>query len=259
MRRILASAVLAFIAVPAWAGLTYDFKSSTEGQGGGNLTGSAAIEGQNIRMEITDGDDVMFKDNSVVLSKNGGSTLVILDPKNKTYTELEVDQVFSALGSMMKSMGGMFKMSIKDPKVSVREAGDGGTIEGYPTRKYLIDSSYELAMKVMGMSRSTQIESQTEAWATDKIKPEFMTFVQQRGLRTGMADFDELISKQAAAIKGFPLKQVIRTKTTSGGKSQTSTTTMTISNIKEVNVPDSKFAVPAGYEKTEMPELPFGN
>lgn len=259
MKRLMIFAAAAALCVPLQAGMTYEFRSVTEGAGGSKLVGKAAIDGNRMRMEIIEGDNLIFKNDSVVISRDGGATLQLLDTKEKTYTEMRVDEIFGALGAAMKSMGGMVKMTVNNPTVNVREAGDGGTIEGYPTRKYLVDSSYELAIRVMGMSRKSQVESQTEAWVTDKIKPEFGTFIQQRGWKTGMEDFDKLIDQQASAMKGFPLKQIVRTKTTSGRNTESTTTTMTVTNIRETAVADSQFQIPAGYEKVETPSMnPFG-
>lgn len=259
MKRWFAAAAMAALALPASAGMTYEFRSTTEGGQASALVGRASIEGNKMRMEFSEGDDVMFKDGSVVISADGGATLAILDTREKTYTELRTDEIFSALGAMMKSMGGMFRMEIENPTVNVREAGAGEEIEGYATKKYVIDASYDMVIKVMGMTRKTSITSQTDAWVTNEIGREFSTFVQQRGLKTGMEDFDELIDQQANAIRGFPLRQVIRTTTTSGGRSETSTTTMTVTRIREQAIPASQFEIPAGYEEVEMPALPFGN
>lgn len=256
MRNLMTAVAITLIALPASAGMTYEFRSTTEGGQGSQLVGRAAIEGGKMRMEFAEGDDVMFKDGSVVISSDGGGTLTIIDPREKTYTEIRTEEIFSTLGAMMKSMGGMFRLEVENPSVDVRETGDGGTIEGYETRKYVIDSSYDLSMRVMGMTRRTTVQSQTEAWVTDDIDTEFATFIQQRGLKTGMEDFDRLIDQQANAMKGFPLKQIIRTTTTSGDRSDTSTTTMTVSNIREENVPASQFQVPAGYERVEAPTIP---
>lgn len=259
MRKILLTIAATLVSLPAFAGLTYEFRSTTEGAGGSNLIGTAAIEGTRMRMEIAEGDNVVFKNGSVVISSDMGSTMTILDPKEKTYTEFRVEEVFNALGSMMKSMGGMFKMTVENPSVQVRDAGDGGAIEGYPTRKYIIDSSYDMNMRVMGMSRKMNIKTETEAWTTDRFNQSFVSFVQQRGIKTGMPELDSLIDQQSKAMKGFPLKQVIRTTTTTGRKPQTTVTTMTISDIKEASVPDSRFEIPAGYTKTEAPVIPgFG-
>jgi predicted aspartyl protease len=63
-----------------------------------------------------------------------------------------------------------------------------------------------------------------------------------------------MIAKQSAAMKGFPLKQVMTTTTTAAnGKSQTNTTTLTIINIEKTKVADDQFEVPAGYKQVDSP------
>ena len=128
-KTILITALMLLTASSALAGMTYDFASRNE-KGKGTLTGSAAIEGEMMRLDFQEGDEVMFKDGSVMISRDGGKTFYILDPKKKEYYELDLNQLLSAAGSLLKSMGGMFKLSFENHKVNVTKAGDGGVIEG---------------------------------------------------------------------------------------------------------------------------------
>ncbi|HVR42807.1 MAG TPA: DUF4412 domain-containing protein [Thermoanaerobaculia bacterium] len=254
MKRILAPLVLLVLcAGPLAAGMKYQFESRTAGRGGTSLVGTASVEGSNMRLDITEGDDLLFKDRAVVLSRDGGKTMIILDPREKTWFELSIGDALQAMGSMMKSMGGMFQMSIDNQTVDVKEAGDGGTIEGYPTRKYEVRTTYDLNMRIMGMKSASNVDMTTETWATTAIDPGFSTFVQTRGLRTGMEDLDALIAAQTASVKGFPLKQVTTTKTTQGRKADTQVTTMTVTGIEKASIPASEFEVPADYSQTESP------
>lgn len=254
MKRFLSMFSLLLLCTGAlFAGVQYDFNSVTSGRGGATMSGTASVDGPRMRLDLAKGDGILFKDRSVVLSRDGGKTLVVLDPKEKTFYELELEQVFSAMGSVMKSMGGMFQMSVDNQKVDVQEAGDGGKLEGYPTRKYVINASYDLNMKIMGMKSSSRIESTTESWATDELSTDLVTFVQMKNLRTGIEGLDDLLAAQTAAVKGFPLKQVTTTKTTQGRKSDTQTTTVTIANVREASVPAAQFEVPGGYTEGESP------
>jgi hypothetical protein len=49
----------------------------------------------------------------VIISKDGGKTLLVLDTAKKTYYELRLEQLMSSMGNLMKSMGGVVKMSIE--------------------------------------------------------------------------------------------------------------------------------------------------
>jgi len=256
MKHVLSLLLLALVANSAHAGMVYDFKSLTEGKGGNELSGRAAIEGQNVRLEIDKGDGLVFKNDSVVLSSDGGGSFRILDPAQKTYYPFSVDELLGGLGNVVKSLGGMFQMDIENQKVNLTDAGTGPKIEGYPTRKYVMTSTYDMHMKIMGMKSSTKVKSRTEAWTTDQIGPEFMTFVQKKNLATGIEDLDKLLKAQATGIKGFPLKQVTRmTNTAPNGKATTNVTTMTITGVRKESVPAARFAIPAGYQEVEAPTL----
>ncbi|HVT44941.1 MAG TPA: DUF4412 domain-containing protein [Thermoanaerobaculia bacterium] len=252
MKRIALFVVLAAFSSALSAGVTYQFKSVTDGKGGA-LDGTAFVEGSRVRLDFRSGDGMVFQKGTIVLSDDGGKTMRILDPKNKTYYEFSLEEMVASLGGIVKGMGGLFKMDISNPDVKVADGGDGGTIEGYPTKKYLVDSSYDMNMTVMGMKRAMKISTRSESWTTDKLAGELMTFVQHRGLRTGIEDLDKLIAAQGAATKGFLLKQVSTTTTTQGGKAATSVTTTTVSNIETAPIPASRFEMPAGYRQGEAP------
>ena len=252
MKRFLFAVLLIAVAAAAEAGVSYKFSSKVD-KGAGSMVGMAEVEGSQMRLEVSQGDKVLFGDNSVILSRDGGETLIVLNPKDKTFYEIQLAEMFGAMGNVMKSMGGMFKMNIDNQKVTVKDAGDGGMVEGFPTTRYVTDASYDLVMEMMGRKMVTSITTQTETWSTDKLDRHYMTFVQQKGFRTGMEDLDRLIQAQSSEMKGFPLKQVTRTTSTQGKKSETSTTTVTISEIEEKKVPASRFEIPAGYQKTEGP------
>jgi hypothetical protein len=256
MKRLLILCITAALALPAAAALTYDFKIVTEGPGGSEMAGKAAVDGQNVRIDFTSGDDLIFKDNSVVISNDGGETLIVLDPKKKEYYELPLDEMFSALGSILKAVGPLVKISINNPKVTLRDAGPGGAIEGMPTKKYITDMSYDMNMRVMGMNNSSSVVTQTESWVTDQLSGG-LTFIQQKNLRTGIEDVDDLIKAQSTSMKGFPLKAVTTsTSTAKNGKSTTTKSTMTITNLaRSATVPADRFKVPAGYDEVDTPAI----
>lgn len=254
MKRIVSlAALLLLTAATLSAGLRYEFSNVTAGKGGAKMVGTAQVEGKNMRMDFTEGDKMLFQNGSVVLSHDGGKTLIITNPEEKTYFEMDLEEMLGAMGNMMKAMGGMFQMSFDNMTAEVVSSGDGGMVEGYPTTRSVIRTAYDMNMKIMGMKSSSHIESTTEVWATEKLGAEYATFVQQKGLKTGMKDIDKLIEAQSIGVKGFPLKQIVTMKTTQGKKTDSSTTTMTVTKLEKVNVPDSAFAIPAGYEKGESP------
>lgn len=253
MKRIAPWLAVVFVASTAWAGMTYRFSSVTSGRTGSSMAGTASVQNGAMRIDFTSGDGVMFKKGSIVISKDGGKTIYLIDPEKKEYYELKPEEIFASMGAMMKSMGANFKMSIDNQKLNVTKQGPGGPIEGYPTTKYLVDVAYDLNLDVMGMQMTSNVHTTSQMWVTDKISVDDITFIQQRGLKTGIEAFDKLVEANLSAVKGFPLKQIMKTKSTMHGRTQETTTTMTITNIKKREVPASSFEIPAGLTKTEMP------
>jgi hypothetical protein len=206
-----------------------------------------------MRMDITDGDNMLFKASSVVLSGDGGKTMFVLDAPNKNYYQLQLEQILGTSTAALKSINESIKISFDNPQASVRDGGNGGTLEGYPTRKFVLDASYDIVVDAMGQKMTTHMIMKTESWTTERLSSEFANFLQMRGLRTGVEGLDKLIVAQTAGVKGFPLKQVSTVRMTQGTNDMTMTTTALVSNIEKKSVNAAVFAMPAGFTKVDDP------
>src|SRR5581483_3589847 len=146
------------------------------------------------------------------------------------------------------------KINFANPNVKVTDAGDGGTIEGFPAHKYVLDASYDMNIDAMGQQMTTHITMNTESWTTDKLSAEMSSFLQMRGIHTGIELVDKLIDAQRGSMHGFPLKQVSTIRIgQGGGGDMTMITTATVSDIQQKNVDASVFNAPAGYTKVDDP------
>jgi len=146
------------------------------------------------------------------------------------------------------ALAGMVKMS--NEKVNVRDAGNGGTIEGYATQHKVVTASADMNISAQPM----HLEVTMESWTTDKVPTDAASFLQRRLGSTGFPMLDKLIAAQSEAVKGFPLRQVTRMKVGQGAGSlieMTSTTNVT--NVRKTNVAPSLFVVPADYKKIASP------
>ncbi len=241
------------LAAPLAAGVTYDIGSDSTGLRQMTIAGKVAVDGAHMRMDITNGDNILFKDNSVVLSDDGGKTMTVLDPATKNFYQLRLEDVLGSATSMLRNMGDMLKLSFVNPHVTVSDAGAGGIIEGFPTRKYVLDASYDIDIDAMGQKMTTHMVMNTQSWTTTQLSSEFSTFLQARGFRTGIDAIDTLIEAQTTAMKGMPLKQVSTITMNQGGGDTTMVTTSTVSNIVRKTIAPSEFVMPAGYAKVEDP------
>jgi hypothetical protein len=248
-------ALLGAFALPAFSATSYRYKAVTSGGRGSNMTARVEVDGKNLRMDLERGDGNLFRDGAVVYSSDGGATLIVTNPADKTWYSLRFDEILGGAGALLKSLGDMVRISFENQKVAVKDAGAGETLEGYPTRKSLLDTSYDMNIDAMGQKITTRMTVNTQSWTTDKISPDAMNFFQLRGLRTGIEGIDKLIDAQSAAMRGrFPLKQVTTVSVTRGKEAaMTTTTTATVSEISFKPIAATEFRVPSGYQKIDSP------
>ncbi|HEX9981780.1 MAG TPA: DUF4412 domain-containing protein [Thermoanaerobaculia bacterium] len=252
MKTFVTALILVLAAISSFAGVTYKLDSKTTGLASANITGTVKVEGTGMRMELASGDGVLFKNGSILTTKNGGKNILVTDPSTKTYYELDLQHLGGA-GPLLRQLGDSVKMTIENPKVTSRDAGDGGTIEGYATRKKVIDSSYDMVIEAMGQKMRMTTVTSSQLWVTDKLGADLVNIFQIRGFKTGLDEIDRLIEKQSAAVTGFPLKQLTTVKVVQNGNEMTSTTTINVSGLKETKLAPAEFELPAGFTKTESP------
>lgn len=251
MTRFLTAAVLTLLASPAFAGLTYKFQSVTTGLQKVALSGDVAVEKGEMRLDIASGDGTIFRSGTFALVRGGAPVIAVVDPNAKSYYELRLDQLLGGADSALRQLGG--NISVANPKVSVTDGGDGGTIEGYATRRKTIEGSYDMVIDAMGSTTTLRVTMKTESWITDRIGSEFANIFQLRGVRTGIESFDKLLDSQAGALDGFPLKQVSTVQVSQAAMQMSSTTTTTVTSIAQKAVPATHFTLPAGFTKTDNP------
>lgn len=252
MKRAIVILAIAF-APTAFAGLTYNVQSSTTGMRQVAISGKVTVDGPHMRMDIATGDKLLFNDNSIVLSSDGGKTMTVFDPSTKNYYEMRLDDVIGSATAALRNLPGGVKVSFDNPQVDVRDGGDGGTIEGFPTHKYVLDASYDVNIDAMGQKITSHLTMNTENWTTDQLSSEFSTFLQTKGLRTGVEALDLIIEKQSGMIKGMPIRQVSTIRVNQGGADITMVTTSSVNNVQRTTIDPSQFAMPAGYTKIDDP------
>ncbi|HUP45167.1 MAG TPA: hypothetical protein VM779_06610, partial [Thermoanaerobaculia bacterium] len=216
-RRLHLLTLLLWIAAPAFAGISYDFTSATTGLSNQTVTGTVRADGSSLRMDVGTGDGVLFQSGSFVVSTNGAQTMTVVDPRAKTFYQIDLSQMLGGAGSLQQQLGSDITIEVRDPRVSVSAAADAGSLEGFKVRKSAVRTAYEIAVSAFGQPVTVQIQVDSDVWWTDQISTDFTNFLQMRGLRTGLDAVDKLLATEAAQIKGFPLKQVTTTRFSFGG------------------------------------------
>jgi len=253
MKRICAVVVALACVSEVRAGIVYRFESVTEALTSHTFSGIVKADQGNVRIDVASGDGLLFGDGSVVLSSTGGRMVTVLDPSKKTFYDLDVENLLGRAVGALSQFRELVKVEAKNPRAAVRDAGNGGRIEGYPTRRSHVVSSFDLLMNMFGEKTPAHIDINTDVWSTDRLPAEFANVMQTSRLRTGIDVIDKLIESQTSSLHGFPLKQVTTTRVTTRGSTTTSTTASRVTSIRQATVAASEFAVPQGYRKVDNP------
>lgn len=250
----LAALTLAW-AAPLQAGIYYESVTTGE-KPRDSVRVKGWVEGAGAKIEFEDGmDQALMPKGSYLVTRDGGRTLFLVNPKEETYSRWDLEAMLQTFGQVMEAMGPMMNFSIDNPQVELLGREPGGTLVGLPTTRYRYHTQYDLNMKVMGMKRGNHIEMEQEIWATDAVDASGLGVWLRADRPTGFEGLDELLEAEMGKVQGFPLKTVTVTTTTNqkGNKSNTTRSTMEVTVLdRNRDVPASTFEVPAGYQETEM-------
>lgn len=257
-RTIFSILCLLALAVPAGAGIHYQATSSTQvpGQGEQRVLVDARVSGDKAKVEFRESGNPLFGKGSYLLTRDGGKTLLLVDPQERTYARLDLQAILSLTGGILQGMGPLLKVEFSDPKVEKLGEEDGGTVAGLPTRHVRYRTSYAMKMRVLGMGNESSVVSEQEVWSTGELAdPALGVWLRAEPLRTGNEQFDKLIAAEAVKVQGFPLKMVTTTTSTPRkGKPTVTKSSLEVTHLeRDVAVPDSTFELPQGYQETEMP------
>jgi hypothetical protein len=266
MRRIaLATATLLLLAaLPAAAGLRYESTTTTQAQqGGGTTSVEGWVSGEKAKIVFHDTNQPMTQPGMYLLTRDGGKTLYLVNPEEKTYAEWDLQAMLGMVGGLTGgALGPMLKVDFGTPKVEKLLEEDGGAVAGVPTRHTKFRTSYTMTVKVMGMGNATDVVTEQDLWTTDQLQDVGLGVWLRSAPRSGNAQLDKLIGAEMGKVSGFPLKSVsVSTSRNKKGRESVTRTTTEVTKLERRDVPDSTFAMPAGYTETQllpkgMPEQP---
>lgn len=251
LKHVVALAALLMLPSVAFAGLSYRFETTTTGLAARSMSGDVEVEAGRARVNIEHGDGAAFADHSFALSSGDGRLLTVVDPASRTYYEIDAGN-FGGGGALLAQLRSLLDLKVTGARATSRDLGAGPTLEGYPTRHYLLETSCGIAMtgeKGPAITYSTALES----WSTDRIPAAYATALLTRDLRSGLPEVDRLIAAQAPAAPGFPLKQVLTTRLVQNGNPIEVRAITTIRAIRSRPILASRFAIPPGFTKTQNP------
>jgi Domain of unknown function (DUF4412) len=252
------------VALPCSAGLHY--KASTRVHDATGKISETQVEGwvsgDKAKVEFVDASgpaNPFAQKGTYILTSNGGKDLYLVNPEEKSYAKWSLDGMMKLIGGMMNGLGPLLKIELGDPKVEKLLDEDGGEVAGASTRHLQYRTRYSMKVRVLGISSNSEVDSVEDLWLASKWTDAGLgVWLRADPPRTGNAGFDKLIDASRERGAGFPLKStIVSTTTQSKGKRQTVTRTTTeVTELKSASVPDSTFALPAGYSEVAPPAAP---
>lgn len=245
------------LAMPAHAGLHYTAVTKTEGaQGRGqDLQVEAWVEGANAKITFTESNNPMMSKGSYLLTEDGGKTIYLVNPEEKTYAAFDIGALLGTMGTMMNAMGPMLKISVSNQKVEKLAEEPGPAMLGHATTHYRFHTAYDVAVKVMMMGSTSHVDTTTDTWTTSELTDLGLgAWLRTNPPRTGNADIDGMIAHEITKdIHGVPLKVVTLSKNQDSKRGEsTTTTTMEVTTLEKQSVPADAFAMPKGYEQVDL-------
>lgn len=253
---LIAVVLLFAILVNTFAG--WEYTAVTRGEGTeqaaqANTTIKALVDGDRAKIELLNSSNPMMPAGTYMLASDGGRTIYLVNPQQKSYTKWDMNAMMDFAGGAMQMMG----ISFSQPVIEKLAEEKGPSLLGFPTRHYRFRTSYTMTMNFMGMKRSTETVMEEEVWATDQLKDAgFQAWLNQKPAKTGNAELDKMLEAEIGKkIQGLPLKRIVKqTQKESNGNTQTSTMTMEVTALSKKDVPAGVFDLPKGY--TEQPMFP---
>lgn len=255
--RFVMMTVAVLMAHAASAGLYYSAVNTTEE--GDNKTAdwqvTGWIDGDSAKIEFQSSGSPLMPKGSYLLTSDGGQTVYLVDPADGSYSRWDLDAMLSGLSTALDSTGGMVSMAIVDPNVELLLEEAGGMVAGRPTTHYRYRTSYEMTMKIMGMSRRQSVVNEQEIWSTDTVTDAgFGIWLRKAPPSFGDSGLDELVKAEMEKMKGFPLKSI--TESVSEGKKGRQVTTrmvMEVTALREESIPASTFVLDPNLVEKPMP------
>lgn len=255
MRRTALLLAIILVSTLAFAGVTFTSVSKTEQDGRTTQTRVRAyVSGSRARIEFLENEqDPVFSKGKYLLSRDGGKTMMLVDPAQKTTSPVDFESMTRDLRDTMERMH--VKSSVGAPKLERLVDTPGEAVAGMPTRHYRYRTTYTTTLEVMGQKTAIETVITDDLWTTKSLSdPALALWLKKETPSTGDPNADALLKSEMNKVAGFPVKRVTKTETTDDhGHHSASTTSMEVLEAHVAPVAAAKFAVPASFRQVALP------
>jgi len=157
------------------------------------------------------------------------------------------------LQSLSNITGSLLNLEIENPEVEVKKGTEDKNILGFPCKHIIIETSYDMKMKVLFIKSKQKVHYVSDYWIAQNFPLILRDWYQEKSLKIGIPQLDEIIEKETSAIKGMVLKAKRLTETINE-KGETTKTydEEEITKVEEKELPLNLFEVPKDLKKVEL-------
>jgi hypothetical protein len=262
---------LCLAAAPAQAG--WSFKQTMSHTGGreahnaGNQS-RVQVEGDDARIDFEKMmENPMFGKGAYMLMRgNAPKGLFLVNPEKKTYSKFDPAGLSQSMAPAMNAgEGSGMGMKVSDAKFEKLLEEPGGEILGRPTTHYRYHKSYVMTMEMANFKMTTAHDIVEDVWLTTAVEfggGGLAKVMRNMGGGAELGELEKLAALEREKQHGFSLKSVTTDHATPqgkgmmarmmGGKEETITSTMLVSELEQKSIPADVFAIPHGYTETQM-------
>ncbi len=195
----------------------------------------------------------------IVVQHDSSMIATCIDTAKKTYWPMDMHAV---LASIMNTINTTTQSPQRGDEPTLDSIGDGEIIAGYKTVHFRSHAVIRMSMTMLGQPESWTSERTTDYYVAPGLPPDSLQ-ARSRGTvskapvptDTAMPGLKEFADQQHAialriAKVGATVKSVVKSVTAMDGGTRTELRTVQLIARRRAVVPDSVFAVPAGYTKT---------
>jgi len=247
--------LLLLVASLALTDVTYTFKATNSGDKARQpvvQNGTGYLKAPNLfRVDYTESNNPALAAGTWMFSKDL-KTLYFVNPKDKTYSVMDMEAMIKAMGTMANAM---VQMEVENPKASLARGTQDQMVAGFACKHYVMDTSYTMKMKVLFMKSASQVVTHRDLWAADGFPLAMKDYFQNQAFLSGYKELDKLIDLEKVKAPGYVLKTRSTTESkTDKGQVSRSTGEFEILTLKTGTVPASYFEIPQGYKEVSFME-----
>jgi len=203
---------------------------------------------------------------SIMLLTDTGTKITFINDERKQYFSLNPVASAEAVRKSLEAMGGQIIVDSTRSGLSLDSLGPGPVVDGHPTLHYRLTDSLRVAVVMRGTPSGFEQHSVQDILVAADLTDltgvaESLTRLLDMGQAMGLAPaFVQQAKAMQGRIHGLPLRVTkVMTVSANGGRTRTGSQDIVVSNVRRVQVPESTFAVPAGYSQFTPPRLPAVN